>query len=62
MMRFVLPQNLLGIPAACVPTGLGSGLPTGVQITGRRFREDQCLDAAQTIEDALGLLTPIDPR
>ena len=61
-MRFVLPQNLLGIPAVCVPTGLGGGLPTGVQVTGRRFREDECLDAAAAIEASLGTLTPIDPR
>lgn len=62
MMRFVLPQNLLGIPAVCVPTGLGGGLPTGVQVTGRRFREDECFDAAAAIEASLGTLTPIDPR
>jgi amidase len=62
LMRFVLPQNLLGIPAACVPVGMGDQMPAGVQITGRRFREDQCLEAAQAIEDVLGILTPIDPR
>ncbi len=62
MIRFVTPANLLGLPAACVPTGLANGLPTGVQVIGERFREDLCLDAAQTIEDALGVLTPIDPR
>jgi hypothetical protein len=27
-----------------------------------RYREDLCLDAAQAIEDRLGILTPIDPR
>ena len=62
MMRFVLPQNLLGIPAVCVPTGVDGGMPTGVQVTGRRFREDECFDGAQAIEDALGVITPIDPR
>jgi amidase len=62
MFRFVLPANLLGLPAACVPTGLSSGLPTGVQVIGARFREDLCLDAAQSIEDILGTLTPIDPK
>jgi amidase len=34
----------------------------GVQIIGLRFREDLVLDAAQAIEDALGSITPIDPR
>jgi len=62
MFRFVLPANVLGLPAACVPTGLANGLPTGAQIIGARFREDLCLEAAQIVEDALGVLTPIDPK
>ncbi len=60
--RFVLPANLLGLPAACVPTGINDGLPTGVQVIGTLFREDTCLDAAEVIERSLGVLTPIDPR
>ncbi len=60
--RFVLPANLLGLPAACVPTGLAGGLPTGVQVIGDLFREDLCLDAAEAVERAVGVLTPIDPR
>ena len=62
MMRFVLPANLLGLPAACVPTGLANGLPTGAQIIGDLYREDLCLDAAQIVESAVGVLTPIDPK
>jgi amidase len=63
MVRPVLPANLLGLPSACVPAGRdeASGLPIGVLLTGRRFREDLCLDAAETIEARLGLDTPIDP-
>jgi len=49
--------NLLGLPAAAVPTGLHDGVPIGVQIIGPRFREDLCLDAAQAIETAAGVLT-----
>jgi len=49
--------NLLGLPAAAVPTGLHDGVPMGVQIVGPRFREDLCLDAAQAIEDKVGMLT-----
>jgi amidase len=61
LMRFVLPANLLGLPAACVPTGnASSGLPLGVQIIGDRFREDMCLDAAEAVEQKLGVITPID--
>ena len=48
--------NLLGLPAAAVPTGLHGGVPLGVQIIGPRFREDLCLDAAQAIENAVGVL------
>lgn len=58
---FVVP--VLGLPSTAVPTGLGSGgLPTGVQIIGRRFREDMTLDAAQVIEARAPMTTPIDPR
>ena len=62
LFRFVLPANLLGLPAACVPTGVANGLPTGVQIIGDAFREDLCLDAAEVVEASVGVLTPIDPR
>jgi amidase len=60
--RFVLPANLLGLPAACVATGVADGLPTGVQVIGDLFREDLCLNAAEAIEESVGVLTPIDPR
>ncbi len=62
LFRFVLPPNLLGLPAACVPTGVANGLPTGVQVIGDLFREDLCLNAAEAIEQSAGVLTPIDPR
>jgi len=63
MVRPVLPANLLELPSACIPAGRdqATGLPIGVLLTGRRFREDICLDAAETIETRLGLDTPIDP-
>ena len=63
LMRPVVPANLLGLPSACVPAGRdeGTGLPIGVLITGRRLREDLCLEAAEAIEACLGLATPIDP-
>lgn len=48
--------NMLGLPAAAVPTGLAGTVPVGVQIIGQRFREDICLDAAQAIEDRVGVL------
>ena len=63
LMRPVVPANLLGLPSACVPAGRdeATGLPIGVLLTGSRFREDLCLDAAEAIERRLGLDTPIDP-
>jgi amidase len=62
LFRFVMPANLMGLPAACVATGVANGLPTGVQVMGTLFREDLCLDAAEAIENIVGVLTPIDPR
>jgi len=61
LMRPVLPANLLGLPAAVVPAGLAAGLPVGAQLTGPRFADLVMLDVAQTVEDQLGILTPIDP-
>ena len=61
-MRLVTAVNLLGLPAAVVPVGIADGLPLAVQIVGARFREDLCLQAAEAIEDRLGVITPIDPR
>jgi amidase len=61
-MRMVVALNLLGLPAVAVPVGEAEGLPQVVQIVGRRFREDSCLDAAEAIEQRRGRLTPIDPR
>ncbi len=63
LARPVTPANLLGLPSACVPAGrdAATGLPIGVLVTGRRLREDLCLDAAEAIETRLGLETPIDP-
>ncbi|MEU1075905.1 MULTISPECIES: amidase [unclassified Streptomyces] len=61
-MRLCTATSFVGVPAVAVPTGLTDGLPCGVQIIGRPFREDLCLDAAQAVEDRLGVLTPVDPR
>lgn len=48
--------NYLGLPAAIISTGVVDNLPVGVQIVGRRFREDQCLDAAEIIESSCGIM------
>lgn len=61
-MRMVVAINLLGLPAVALPTGVAEGLPQVVQVIGPRFGEDLCLTAAEAIEDACGVPTPIDPR
>lgn len=53
---------VLGFPAMSVPTGVVDGLPTGVQLLGRRFDEDTLLDAATIIEARAGTFTPINPQ
>ena len=45
-----------------VPLGIADGLPQAVQVIGPGSREDVCLDAAEAIEDRLGITTPIAPR
>ena len=35
---------------------LVNNLPSGVQIVGRKFREDLILDAMQVIEDKVGVM------
>lgn len=55
-------MNFLGLPAGVVPTHLaptpGGVQPLGVQIVGRRWREDLVVQAMQTIEDRLGPMAP----
>jgi amidase len=49
-------MNLLGLPSVVVPTGLGDGLPSGVQLVAGWQQEDRCLAAAEAIELGLGTL------
>ena len=48
--------NYLGLPAAAVPAILTDDGPIGVQLIGRPFREDVCLDAAEAIEQRVGVM------
>ncbi|MFD8544371.1 amidase [Streptomyces sp. NPDC059649] len=61
-MRLCTATSFVGVPAVAVPTGVVEGLPYGVQLIGRSYREDLCLAAAEEVERRLGVLTPIDPR
>jgi amidase len=49
-------MNYLGLPAGVVPVDLVENLPAGVQLVGRRFREDVILDAMGVIEQRAGSL------
>jgi amidase len=58
----LFPTVLLGLPSVAVPTGVADGLPTGVQVVAPRWREDLALDAAEAIEAAWPMPTPVEPR
>lgn len=58
-VRLCSVTSFAGLPAVAVPTGTRRGVPTGVQIIGRPFREDLCLSAAAAIEATVGVLTPV---
>jgi amidase len=60
-VRFITPGNLLGLPSVALPTGVVDGLPTGIQIYADQWREDLCLEVAETVECAVERPTPIDP-
>ena len=48
---FTFPFNLTGHPAASVPAGwTADGLPIGLQIVGRRWRDDVVLRACAAFE------------
>jgi len=52
---YTMTYNLTGWPAAVVRAGSSSnGLPIGVQIVARPWREDVALAVAAKIEEALG--------
>ena len=54
-VSFTLHHNLTGWPAAVVRAGTSSGgLPIGVQIAARPWREDVALVLAHRVEEALG--------
>ncbi|MFX0076923.1 MAG: amidase [Candidatus Hermodarchaeota archaeon] len=51
-MPFSFPINLIGHPAASIPSGWSSeGLPIGMQIIGRRFDELKVLQVSKAFEE-----------
>ncbi|GAB2831015.1 hypothetical protein GCM10027200_33080 [Lentzea nigeriaca] len=49
-MKLCEATSFVGLPSVAVPTGLRDGLPTGVQVISRMYREDLALDAAEVLE------------
>ena len=60
-LRMIVVPSLLGLPSVAVPAEFSGGMPQGVQIIGRRFREDLCLEAAEAIQSR-SLLAPVFDR
>jgi amidase len=54
-LTFSITMNVMSLPAAAVPVRLHDGLPIGVQLVGRRYREDTILAAAEAIEGRVGV-------
>ncbi len=52
---FTISTNLAGLPGMSLPVGLGreSGMPVGLQLTGRAFDEALLLQAAHVLERAV---------
>jgi amidase len=54
--------SVTGFPAATVPVAVAGDAPISVQILAGHFRDLVTLGCGQTLEDAFGTFTPIDPR
>ncbi len=52
---------LLGFPGLSVPVTAADGLPIGVQLVGRKFREDVLLEAGSVVEARNDVRTPVTP-
>jgi amidase len=58
-MSYSQHYNLLGNPAATVPVAqTSSGLPIGVQIIGRPYKEDEVLAVADVLDQKFGWREP----
>ena len=58
-MTYCQHYNLLGNPVAVVPVGKSpEGLPIGVQVIGRPYKEDEVLAVAAQLQERFGLNQP----
>ena len=59
MMRFIIPGNLLGLPAISFPSGYDSrGMPVGMQAIGRHWEENVLLRVAYNAEQVVARQLP----
>ena len=59
MMRFIVPGNLVGLPAISFPAGYdGRNLPVGMQAMGRHWEEHLLLRVAYVAEQVMQRRTP----
>lgn len=59
VMRYTQWFNLLGAPAAVVPTGWSTeGLPIGIQVAGRPYEDEIVLGIAAAVERDFGYIPP----
>jgi aspartyl-tRNA(Asn)/glutamyl-tRNA(Gln) amidotransferase subunit A len=49
---YTISANLAGIPGVSLPCGYSDGLPVGLQILGKPFKEDEMLSIANEFEAA----------
>ncbi|MDG2256665.1 MAG: Asp-tRNA(Asn)/Glu-tRNA(Gln) amidotransferase subunit GatA [Opitutaceae bacterium] len=49
---YTISANLAGIPGMSLPCGYSGGMPVGLQILGKPFREEEMLAIGQVFEDA----------
>lgn len=55
------PANIASLPAVSIPASLSDeGLPIGIQLMGKKFREDEILSIAYNFEAAAGVKNPCD--
>lgn len=59
--RYLLPANILGLPALAVPIRRAGRRPQSVQLIGRYLHDAMCLDAGAVLEEAGSRPTLVDP-
>lgn len=53
-ISMAVPFSLTGSPVVTLPVGVINGLPVGVQVIGKRWRDEALLDNCMAIESATG--------